>query len=65
MAINQSDPYIEVRSHMNLTGLQAPEGETHVLGIIPEGVVSIQVVPHLHPFFCLDVPSATTTTCSS
>jgi hypothetical protein len=44
MAVNQSDPYIEVREHINLTGFNLPEGNSHVLGGVPAGVLSIRVI---------------------
>ena len=44
MAVNQSDPHIEIRQHMNLTGFHLPEGYTHILGEVPAGVLSIQVL---------------------
>lgn len=44
MAVNQSDPYIEIREHLNLTGFYLPDGNAHVLGDIPGAVLSIQVL---------------------
>ena len=44
MAVNQSDPYIEIRAHLDFTGFQLPAGNTHVLGDVPTGVLSIQVL---------------------
>jgi hypothetical protein len=44
MAVNQSDPYIEVREHINLTGFYLPEGNSHVLGGVPAGVLGIRVL---------------------
>lgn len=44
MAVSQSDPHIEIRAHLNLTGVQLPAGSTHVLGDVPAGVLSIQVL---------------------
>jgi hypothetical protein len=43
IAISRSHPHIELREHINFVGFHLLEGQTHVLGDIPTGVLSIQV----------------------
>jgi hypothetical protein len=41
--IKHGSPHIEIREHINLSGLNLAEKATHVLGDVPSGVLSIQV----------------------
>jgi hypothetical protein len=58
MAVNQSDPYIEVREHINLTGFYLPEGNSHVLGGVPAGVLGIRVLQILGSATEMTVPKS-------
>jgi hypothetical protein len=42
-AVHNRSPYIEIREHINLAGLDLSGAHTHVLEDVPFGVLSIQV----------------------